>query len=85
MNTGSDVPVPVANYFAGDLENRGGIRVAVKNLDNDTQADIVTGAGRNAGSKVTAYLGKTVAVSSTPPTTFDFDALPNFKGGVFVG
>ena len=75
----------VANFFAGDTNNRGGIRVAVKNLDGDNQADLVVGAGSGAGSKVTAYAGKTITASGTPPELFSFDAFPGFTGGVFVG
>src|SRR5262249_37948877 len=36
---------PVANFFAGDVDSRGGVRVGVKNLDNDNKADLVVGAG----------------------------------------
>ncbi len=33
--------VNLANFFGGDVNSRGGIRVAVKNLDGDTKADVV--------------------------------------------
>jgi hypothetical protein len=72
--------VPVANFFGGDPDSRGGVRVAVKDLDGDDRADLVTGAGTGAGSRVTAYLGKNI-----PAVAFDFDAIPGFSGGVFVG
>jgi uncharacterized delta-60 repeat protein len=78
-----DQQVQLANFFGGDEANRGGIRVAVKDLDADTKADLVAGAG--AGSRVTAYPGKSIAPEGTPPTAFDFDAFPGFAGGVFVG
>jgi hypothetical protein len=77
-------PVAVANFFAGDPGNRGGVRVAVKNLDGDGQADLVVGAGTGADSRVTAYAGKDLVAGGTP-AAFDFDALPGFTGGVFVG
>jgi hypothetical protein len=60
----------VADFFAGDVTSRSGVRVAVKNLDGDGHADLLTGAG----SRVTAYTGGTTEA-------FAFDAL----GGVFVG
>jgi len=75
----------IADYFAGDDANRGGIRVAVKNLDGDNRADIVAGAGTGAGSRVTAYAGRAVVGKPKPDAIFEFDAVPGFDGGVFVG
>jgi len=75
----------VANFFAGDPNSRGGVRVSVKSLDGDGRADLVVGAGSGAGSRVTAYLGKNVSVDGTPPEQVAFDAYPGFAGGVFVG
>jgi hypothetical protein len=72
----------LANYFAGDVNSRGGVRVAVKNLDGDNQGDIVTGAGVGAGSQVTTYAGKTVGQANPPANAFD--GLPG-SNGVFVG
>ena len=77
--------VNLANFFAGDISSRGGIRVAVKNLDGDTKADIVVGSGAGAGSFVTGYLGKNIEVSGVPTGQFDFELLDGFSGGVFVG
>jgi hypothetical protein len=80
----SDRSRPVANFFAGNTENRGGVRVAVKDLDGDSRADLVVGDGAKAGSHVTAYLGKDFAGGLAPPD-LSFDAFPGFTGGVFVG
>ena len=77
--------VNLANFFGGDVDSRGGIRVAVKDLDGDNRADIVVGSGAGAGSRVTGYLGKNIAASGTPTTQFDFDSISGFSGGVFVG
>jgi hypothetical protein len=44
---------PLASFFGGNPNNRGGIRVAVKDLDGDGLADILTGDG--SGTQVTAY------------------------------
>jgi len=68
-------PVALADYFAGDTASRGGVRVAVKDLNGDGRADLVTGSG---GSRVTGYAGGTTEL-------FGFDAYPGFGGGVFVG
>jgi hypothetical protein len=75
----------LANFFAGDVNNRGGIRVTVKDLDGDNKADLVVGSGTADGSRVTGYLGKSIAADGTPPEQFGFDAFPGFSGGVFVG
>ena len=74
-----------ANFFGGDPNNRGGVRVAVKDLDGDAKADLVVGSGTGAGSRVTGYHGKDIGPSGTPPAAADFDAFPGFAGGVFVG
>lgn len=75
----------IADFFAGDTSSRGGIRLAVKNLDGDASADLVVGAGTGAGSRVTGYLGTAIRAGGTPPAAFQFDALAGFTGGVFVG
>jgi len=74
-----------ANFFGGDTANRGGIRVAAKDLDGDGRADILAGAGPGGGSRVTAYRGSSVTPNGTPDQLFAFDAQAGFSGGVFVG
>ena len=85
VSSGGATITPLANFFGGDSTNRGGIRVAVKNLDGDGKADILVGSGTGAGTRVTAYAGSTVnGTAATPAELFAFDA---FSGttGVFVG
>jgi hypothetical protein len=76
---------PLANFFGGNPDNRGGIGVAVKDLDGDNKADIVVGDGAGSGSAVTAYYGKSIGPTNAPAPAFGFDAAPGFTGGVFVG
>ncbi|CAN5528881.1 hypothetical protein BH11PLA2_BH11PLA2_49400 [soil metagenome] len=75
--------VRLRDFFAGDVANRGGIRVAVKNLDNDNLADLIAGAGPGGGSRVTAYAATGITASPTP--LYAFDAFASFTGGVYVG
>jgi hypothetical protein len=82
--TASNTKTVLSNFFAGNTDNRGGIRLAIKNFDNDAFADLVTGDGTDAGSRVTGYVGKSLA-SGAPAQAFSFDAFPGFTGGVYVG
>ncbi|MDB5311736.1 MAG: regulatory domain of in-like proprotein convertase [Gemmataceae bacterium] len=76
---------PIANFFAGDLNNRGGIRVTAKNLNGDQFADVVTGSGTDGGATVTAYSGKNLVDGDFLDPLFSFDAQPGYLGGVYVG
>jgi hypothetical protein len=75
----------VTNFFAGDPNNRGGIRLAVQNLDDDNRADLLTGSGTAAGTRVTAYFGKSITPAGTQEAAFAFDAFEDSNNGVFVG
>ncbi|VTR98200.1 beta strand repeat-containing protein [Tuwongella immobilis] len=74
----------LANFFAGDVNNRGGVRLTLKKLDADDKADLVVGAGEGAGSAVTGYLADQL-LADQPLSEFSFEAFPGFVGGVFVG
>ncbi|HUR52822.1 MAG TPA: VCBS repeat-containing protein, partial [Gemmataceae bacterium] len=80
----ADGAAALANFFAGDVNSRGGVRVATSYLDDDAKMDLVTGAGQNSGSRVTVYLGKDLA-AGTPPAFLDLDPFPGFNGGAVVG
>lgn len=75
----------MANFFGGDPNGRGGARIAAANLDGDDSMDLVVGAGKNSGSRVTGYLtqGKTWEVP--PAEAFAIDAFESFSGGIYVG
>jgi hypothetical protein len=79
-----DSSAVLANFFAGNPDNRGGVRVVAKDLDGDAKTDLVVGDGTGAGSHVTVYDGKDFA-GGTAPEAFAADAYPGFNGGVFVG
>ena len=76
---------PLANFFAGDVSDRGGVRVAVSEMGDPAVPVLVTGAGDGSGSTVRAY-----RLDEFGPFTLDepartFSAFPGFNGGVFVG
>ncbi len=84
----------IGNFFAGDPATRGGVPVAVKDVDGDNKADVVTASGENlAGfpalpSRVLVFLDQTVlGGGSTPAADQSLDpfASATLPGGVFVG
>jgi hypothetical protein len=75
---------PIANFFAGDQGNRGGVRVTAKDLDGDGLADVVVGSGENNGKHVTAYKGKGLR-HGHQETAFDFNDDSGSDRGVYVG
>ena len=81
--------VQVANFFAGDPNTRGGVRVAAKDVDGSGRAGVVTGSGDGLESSVQVYKPATVlaanaGVNPAADQQFDpFSAAP--ANGVFVG
>lgn len=74
----------MASFFAGDPNNRGGVRIAVKSLDNDLLADLAVGAGDLGGNTATTYLGLDLA-AGVLDSYYDIEAYPGFINGIFVG
>lgn len=76
----------LANFFGGDPSNRGGVRLAVKNLDGDTRADLLVGGGTGTAGRVTAYAGNSISTTGAPSVLFELNPFPGaFLGGVFIG
>jgi hypothetical protein len=84
LSVGGDLTTPFADFFAGNINNRGGIRVAAKNLDGDRYADLLVGDGEGGGSLVTAYKGLSLQFGGQD-TFYAIDAYPGLTSGVFVG
>ena len=72
---------PLADLFAGDPNERQGVTVAVKDLDGDAMADLVTGSASTG--RITNYAGSALVAGNFDPLSA-FDALPG-AGGVYVG
>jgi hypothetical protein len=73
----------LANFFAGDAADRGGVRVAARDLDGDTRADLLTAPG--GGSRARAYLATSLTPDGAPAAYRDFEPFPGLTAGVFVG
>lgn len=70
--------VEVANFFSGDDSNRGGVRVAGRDINNDGLVDIITGPGETGGSLIRIY-------QSGEATPTELDLFDGFGNGVYVG
>ena len=79
--TATNTQVRRADFFAGDSNDRLGVRPAVKDLDGDARADLVTASATTG--RVTLYPGSRLAAGNLDPLA-DFDAIPG-AAGVFVG
>lgn len=75
---------PFLTFFAGPQADRGGVRVASRDVDLDGRADIIAGSGLGNGSLVTVFKGARAA-AGTVEQLFQVDAIPGLRGGIFVG
>jgi len=57
---------PLANFFGGDPNTSGGVRVTAADVDGDGTPDLVTGSGQNATSQVSVYGGKSITGGNNP-------------------
>jgi hypothetical protein len=72
----------LANFYAFNAPQfRGGVRVAVGDVNGDGKADIVVAAGKGGGPQVQVYDGATLSAIGN---WYAFNA-PGFTGGVYVG
>jgi len=68
----------LANFMAYDKNFRGGVNVAVGDVDGDGQNEIVTGAGPGGGPQIRVFSG-----TGRPKTSFmAYDK--NYRDGIFV-
>jgi len=77
--------LPLANFFAGNPDSRGGVQVLVTDLDGDDRADLITGSGEGDGAEIRSYLGRELATQTSSSPAWDLNVFPDFRGGVFVG
>ena len=76
----------LANFFAGDSDLRGGVRMTLKDVDADGKRDLVTASGEGEPSRVRVFLATNLLTDSTPGTDQEFDPFgQTLANGVFVG
>jgi hypothetical protein len=69
----------VRSFFAYESSFRGGVSVAVADLDGDGHVDVITGSGAGGGPRIEAFGGRD---GSLLWSRFAYD--PSFRGGVSV-
>ncbi len=75
-----------ANFFASDdVNNRGGVRVAARDLDADGRADVITGDGPGSGARVRVFGTATLMADGRPAELFEADPFAGATNGVYVG
>lgn len=75
--------VAIADYYADNPADRGGVRVGFTKNDGDAKADLVTGSGDSA--QVGVFTGAAVSTGATPTPAEWFDAFSLTGTGIFVG
>jgi hypothetical protein len=78
---------PVANFFFGDPNSRGGVRVATRTDGPGTKAELIVASGEGAASQVRVYAGGSVTPTGQPSSFVDltpFGGAP-LTDGVYVG
>jgi uncharacterized delta-60 repeat protein len=81
------VASPLSNFFvAGDVNDRGGVRVATKDVDGDGKSEVVVGTGGGQASRVREYAGTSFTGTAEPTTFQDLDPFGRvLADGVYVG
>jgi hypothetical protein len=75
----------IASFFAYDASFRGGVNVAVGDLNGDGTQELITGAGAGGGPHVKAFaLNFSAGRATTQEVASFFAYAPSFSGGVSV-
>jgi hypothetical protein len=75
----------LSDFFVGDVASRGGLRLGVKDLDNDGVSELITAVGAGAPSRIRIYAARDLVSQANPVTMRDFDPFNGFRGGVYLG
>jgi hypothetical protein len=76
----------IADFLVYEESFRGGVDVAVGDINGDGFEDVVTGTGEGGGPRVQVFDGKSIADGVEPVVLYNFFPYEDgFRGGVFVG
>jgi hypothetical protein len=80
-------PTALVNFFAFDPTSRKGVRVAVKNIDGDSVADLLVGEGAGNVSRIRSFAGGRLNSSNVPTQLDDQVLFDDFASttGAWVG
>jgi uncharacterized protein (TIGR03118 family) len=76
---------PIANFFAFDGSQRGGVRLTTKEGDNDPRRELVVGSGDGQAPATIVFPGSTLQGGTPPGTTTTPFTDATETNGVFVG
>lgn len=89
VNLDQNLSLVLSNFFAGDQNARGGVRVEMTNMDGDSSADLITGSGTGQFSRVLVYRGSVLRSTGATATPAVFQTFNPFNqvppDGVYVG
>jgi hypothetical protein len=76
-----------ANFFAGDPALRGGVRLALRDVDGNGSADLLAGSGEGEPSRIRLYTAANLLANVTPTANQELDPFGGavLANGVFVG
>jgi hypothetical protein len=76
----------LADFFAGDPNLRGGVRLALRDADGAGRADLLTGSGEGEPSRVRVFKSARLLTFLSPPADQEIDPFgATLADGVFVG
>ena len=75
----------VSNFFAGDTNARGGVRVAATDINADGISEVLVAVGDDGTSRVKLFSATAVLAGGTPAPDREFNLFGDFMNGAFVG
>jgi hypothetical protein len=82
ITSSGQTQTPIVDFFAGDVNSRGGVRIFARDLNGDGFAELF--AADANGNSVRRYIGTVLKAGGTDIST-QFTVLQSRTGGVFVG